>query len=268
MKRDGFDDQLTKIFKEETENIYPSWKLKDKILKELEKSETVETTMNYREVPNMKRLSLKKWAVIAACICLLVPAGLFAAGKITTYRSSSSNVSGDRTENWNDFDLMKEKADVGKGQAVESFSNGYKFESMQVVTTDGMDSAGNKVASFKDLDIIYQKKGSSEMWLELSSPHDQGDPREADQQKEVNGVSLQYFQDTYKFVPPDYKLTDQDKKLEERGDYFVSYGSDKIEIKKFSYVSWEHDGVCYSLHTFDTDLSADQMLDMAAEIVQ
>lgn len=50
--------------------------------------------------------------------------------------------------------------------------------------------------------------------------------------------------------------------------FFISYGSDERETSYVSNVIFEMDNVIYDLGTFDNDISAEEMLDMAEEIVR
>lgn len=73
---------------------------------------------------------------------------------------------------------------------------------------------------------------------------------------------------TNKLVPPDYKLTDEDKKAKENGELVFSYGSDKVEIIEVQSAVWTEDGVHYLLMQMDGKLSADELADMAAEAIE
>ena len=59
----------------------------------------------------------------------------------------------------------------------------------------------------------------------------------------VDGVDVYYHSYTNKLVPPDYKMTDEDKKAEENGELVFSYGSSEVEIKEVQSVSWKKDGM-------------------------
>jgi hypothetical protein len=50
--------------------------------------------------------------------------------------------------------------------------------------------------------------------------------------------------------------------------FFISYGSDERETKYVSNVIFEMDNVIYDIGTFDNDISAEEMLDMAQEIIE
>ena len=87
-------------------------------------------------------------------------------------------------------------------------------------------------------------------------------------QKEVNGVTLSFRDSHYRFVPPDYEPSDEEKKLERRGELTISEGSDEVEDRQFQSVSWQKDGMSYSLYGFDTGLDAQTMLELASGLVE
>ena len=56
--------------------------------------------------------------------------------------------------------------------------------------------------------------------------------------------------------------------MQKKDNFYLSYGSDEIEMKQYSYAKWEKDGVSYLLGGFDNGLSGDELIQMAAEIIQ
>ena len=62
-------------------------------------------------------------------------------------------------------------------------------------------------------------------------------------------------------------LTEEDKAGEARGDFYISVGSQEVEIHQNQTVTWDKDGVHYQLLGFDLSLNAEEMLDMAEEII-
>lgn len=46
------------------------------------------------------------------------------------------------------------------------------------------------------------------------------------------------------------------------------HGNDKVEIQECSYVQWEKDGIFYRIQGFDTDISPQEMLAMAGEMIE
>ena len=48
---------------------------------------------------------------------------------------------------------------------------------------------------------------------------------------DVDGTTVYTMEDTYKFVPPDYEMTEQDKEDEASGKYIFSYGTDEVKYQ-------------------------------------
>ena len=84
----------------------------------------------------------------------------------------------------------------------------------------------------------------------------------------VDGVDVYYHSYTNKVVPPDYKLTEEDKKAEESGELVFSYGSSEVEIIEVQSVSWKKDGIYYQLLQIDGNLTADELTEMASEVIK
>lgn len=52
------------------------------------------------------------------------------------------------------------------------------------------------------------------------------------------------------------------------GHYYISFGSDRIEMKNYRSVIWEKDGIRYMITGFDTGLSANDLFKMAQSILK
>ena len=85
--------------------------------------------------------------------------------------------------------------------------------------------------------------------------------------KTVKDTDIYYYSYTNKSVPAEYKLTDDDKRAEESGELVFSYGAEKVEIKNVQSVTWIKDGTQYQLLQIDGKLSADELSDMAEEVI-
>ena len=86
--------------------------------------------------------------------------------------------------------------------------------------------------------------------------------------RDVLGTTVYYSRDTYKFVPADYELTEEDQKNMEQPNHYISYGSDKVEVQTCDNVIFEMDGKRYTLLGFDNDMTADEWYDMAGDLIQ
>ena len=77
---------------------------------------------------------------------------------------------------------------------------------------------------------------------------------------------MEYRQDHYKFVPEDYQLTAQDEAWTKQPGNHISYGSERVEEKTVSFLSWEKDGVCYLLMDMGGTVAPADLYAMAAEL--
>ena len=85
--------------------------------------------------------------------------------------------------------------------------------------------------------------------------------------KTVGNADIYYHSYTNKIVPADYVLTDDDKKAEENGELVFSYGSPEVKISEVQSVTWFKDCMQYQLFQIDGKLSADELANMAEEIL-
>ncbi|MCM1268302.1 MAG: hypothetical protein NC302_10395 [Bacteroidales bacterium] len=230
-----------------------------------ELKERIDETIREREVQHMKRISTKKLVIAVAAGCLLLSGSVFAAGHATSF---VTNVF------WNemvrDYDRLGEMEEqLGYPvDAVEEFANGYRFQSMSVDEWEGRDESGNGIYTFKSLGINYEKRGEKPISLYVEKPVEAPvRDRQPDATRGCGDITLYYDSRTNKQVPPDYELTDEDRAAEASGDIYISVGTSEVELHQSSGVSWEKDGVSYDLLGFDLNLSAEEMLDMAEEIL-
>ena len=64
-----------------------------------------------------------------------------------------------------------------------------------------------------------------------------------------------------------YELTEEDKINQQKENYNISVGTDQVEIQRVTHVMWKKNGISYDLFGYDLDLSAEEMLDMAEEVL-
>lgn len=256
-RKENWEERIKDVLALECDGITASQDLKDRIDDEILRSR--------KEAGNMKKLSAKKLVIGVAIGCLLVSGGALAAGHAVNLVSHSSVT--DMSRSYSDMDAQMQKLGY-KADTVEKFTNGYQFESVLVRDTQGQDQDGNTVYTYKTMGIRYTASGEPSVSLDICKPVEtQAIAQGAKETRVCGDVTLYYSSDTYKFVPPDYELTAEDKANQERDDYYISYGSSEVEIQLNSNVVWEKDGILYVLMGFDLNLDADDMFDMAEEIM-
>ena len=110
------EDKMGRLFrnglKRETETIGVSDFLKTRI--------DMEITARQEERTMRKKIHFKRYIAAAACVCLLVPAGIFAGGKVSSYVSSTNGADYKTSTDWKDLDKMEKRAGI-ETDAVESF---------------------------------------------------------------------------------------------------------------------------------------------------
>ena len=207
--------------------------------------------------------SKKKIALIAVAATLVMGITVFAAsGIISQWFSSSSSIPDYKTLPTAE-QVVK---DIGyEAVTIDEFANGYKFDNGSVVDNVLTDDNGKAVEKFKSVTFCYLKD-NDEVLFSQDKVNSQVETN-GEVVANVDGVDVYYHSYTNKLVPPDYKMTDEDKKAEETGELVFSYGSSKVEIKEIQSVSWKKDDMNYQLLQIDGKLSADELVEMAKEVI-
>lgn len=217
----------------------------------------------YTERKSYTMKSKKKISLIAIAATLVLGITVFAAsGIVSTWFSSSSS-----TPDYKSLPTAEQVAgDIGyEPVLIESFENGYTFKDGSIVKNNLKDENGNSVEKFKSVSFDYEKDGDTVIFAQdkVKSKIDIS----GDVVKNVKGTDIYYYDYTNKLVPPNYKLTDDDKKAKENGELIFSYGSSKVEIKEVQSVTWVKDEMQYQLLQIDGKLTSDELVKMAEEIL-
>ena len=214
-----------------------------------------------------KRMGVKKTAIIVAA-CIMVFGVTATATGIATGVVSHNKIE-TRTSNFEDLEKIEQLAELDI-TAVESFSNGYKFDHMEIGESTTQDDSFNDLLSYKGISMNYVKENEPYVAIYMD-PKDMvsGDGSEdAMDSRVVGDVNVYYSCDEYLFVPVGETLTDEEKERDANDPhFFISDGSDERETRMFSHVSFVMGDVYYCMLSFDTNMSADEMMDMAEEII-
>ena len=214
-----------------------------------------------------KRMGVKKTAIIVAA-CIMVFGVTATATGIATGVVSHNKIE-TRTSNFEDLEKIEQLAELDI-TAVESFSNGYKFDHMEIGESTTQDDSFNDLLSYKGISMNYVKENEPYVAIYMD-PKDMvsGDGSEdAMDSRVVGDVNVYYSCDEYLFVPVGETLTDEEKERDANDPhFFIIDGSDERETRMFSHVSFVMGDVYYCMLSFDTNMSADEMMDMAEEII-
>lgn len=221
-------------------------------------------TPERRKRPMLKSKKLRTVLIAAIAVMALSVSAFAATGIITRWDSHS----------WArpEYDTLptveQTIKDVGyAAKLIEEFSNGYAFQAGSIVDNDLVDEGGHSAESFKSFNFTYAKDGD-EVWFSQDKYDSDLGEASGDVAATVDGIDVMYFSYNNKLVPPDYKLSDEDKAAEEAGELIFSYGSDEVTTQVVQCVFWQEDDVHYSLTQMDGALSAEELVAMAAEVIQ
>lgn len=215
-----------------------------------------------RKVNYMK--SRKKFIILAVAAVMLLSVTAYAAsGLISTWYSSSSPA-----------DELKsiptsEKCIDELGYApvlVDSFSNGYNFDSASFKKNALADDNNKIVEKFKSISCHYTKDDET---VVLSVDKFNSTAEESGNiYTNIDGTDIYAHSFNNKIVPPDYEMTEEDKAAEAAGKvYFNEDGIDHFEDHFVKSISWEIDGIKYNLMQGNGTLAIDDLVAMAQELI-
>jgi hypothetical protein len=155
---------------------------------------------------------------------------------------------------------------------VESFSNGFYFDSASINDTAALDHDNNQVAASRGITFFYKTDLSEKgqlMTLSTDPEMADMDDNSGSNQEVIPGKNfdLIYSKVTFKLVPEGYIPTEEEKLLEEKGTLWISYGADETEVSDIQYVKWVKDGILYNLMENGYGLEKDEILKMADEVI-
>ena len=212
-----------------------------------------------------KMLKKKRLGGLIAVAVLALSITAFAAtGIVSSWYASSSSRPDYRTLPT----AEQVRKDIGYDVVlIDQFSNGYTFHNGSIVSNKLEDEDQQAVEQFKSVDFRYQK-GKDEVDFSqdryTSQMETQGIVVDS-----VGDTEITYFSCINKIVPPDYKLSAEEKAAEENGELVFSYGSDKVELVTWQSVSWQIGEMHYQLfQEVDKDsLTQEELVAMAKEAI-
>ena len=222
----------------------------------------IDSSYSERKIKIMK--SKRKIFVIAAAAALVLGVTAFASsGLVKTWYGHSWGV-----PKYSSLPTAEQCMDeIGYTPVlIDSFENGYTFQSGTVISNDLRDEGNNSIEKFKSLSFRYEKAGDT-VDISQKKYNNESEPS-GDVIAAVDGVDIYYSSYTNKSVPPNYEMTAEDERAKESGDLVFSWGSDQVEITKVQSVSFEKDDIHYNLLQTDGKLSADELAHMAEEIIE
>ena len=275
------DERMEMLLKESFVNIRPGAELQEKLLQRLYAQEQVLTGRQQGNRYNLRRRVLTTACVLAA----LLVTGCAAMEIVKHYRATEIT-----TEYANYEDLQQAAQDLGKTfRTVETFSNGFDFQSAALVNTEALDEKGEKLFGDQLLELFYQKgtdivtigvetaevgeKIAHKSFEELMKDVMADEQNSVTELKTVDGIRVYYEGYARKYVPDGYQLTPYDQTSIAAGKYEIVYGAESQYMKCISRVMLEMDGLVYCINyrgvypNWDK-YGAEGLEQMAAEIIR
>jgi hypothetical protein len=223
-----------------------------------------------KEKRKMKRKVIKRSLIIAAAVIILGVGAFASSGKMTYIIGTSSS--------YPDYTKLptaeQSKKVIGfVPKLISEFSNGYTFDDASIQNNSIISYDDNTKISVVDENggkyksIMLRYKNNDDEILLDAFPAEYSINSD-DVEKEIyNGISIKYTSYTGKYVPNDYKKTEQDLKDEADGKIIFSYGTDDVEIIEVQGVDWIKDDISYNITAMDSPLSETELIDMAKEVI-
>lgn len=151
----------------------------------------------------------------------------------------------------------------------ERFENGYGFEKICVQDTVARDEQDKEVLTYRDIDVTYRNQSGYRLSLHAYQKLEEIPMTDHDAAltRVIGDISVDYYLDHYKNVPPNYELTAEDELWEQQPGNFISYGVDEVEETDVSFLCWEKDGICYSIMDMGAQETPDTLFAMAAALM-
>ena len=256
----NIDEKITQVLHEAGENIKADEWLMTRIKQDIinEKRQGERTIMKKKHI---------KWIAVGAML-LMTSTAAYAVTNLSNHEG--------HTYHNQDFkepptvSQMNEKVGYAP-QYVEQFSNGWTFENASIVYNQSSDNEPANTQEWKSIDFNYKNQSIKGGWVTLSTTnmpyHNLSEGETVQLEAQQGNLSGLYFEQKFKFVPPNYALTEADKAAEANGSLVISYGSAEVKEEVMRNIIWQNNGVSYQLFTNCSEVDRNVLLDMANEIL-
>ena len=275
------DERMEFLLRNGFVSIRPGEEVQEKLLQRLYAQEQMLSGRQRGEWYGSQRKILT-----ALCgLAVLVVTGCAAMGIVKHYHATEI-----ATAYESYVELQQAEKDLGKSfKAVESFSNGFDFQSAALVNTEALDEREEKIFGDHLLELFYQKgtdiitigvetaevgeKVAHKSFEELMKDVMADEQNSVTELETVDGIRVYYEGYARKYVPDGYQLTSYDQTCIAAGKYEIVYGAESQYMKCISRVMLEMDGLVYCINyrgaysNWDK-YGAEELGQMAAEIIR
>ena len=224
-----------------------------------------DTYIQEAAAPRKRKLPWK--ILVAAALIPLLTITAYASD-VLNIRTLVSSMTHYTSSRFSDMDKVMDKAGF-EMDVKESFASGFAFEKAYVGDTRGLDENDREVLKYRQVQVNYRNADGVRVCLfahpDIEEIVDSESP--VAQTAQIGGVTVSYYLDHYKFVPPDYQLSEAEKQWQEIPGNHISYGTDAVEETDVGFACWEKDGVRYSLMDSGAKLTPQTLFAMAKELM-
>ena len=208
-----------------------------------------------------------RFAVVAAVMVCVLIGGAFAAGPIVGLASSTN--AGNMSTSL--ADEAKVEQDAGFAVRLPETLNGASFENMIAQTVDAIDADGNTVYSYPEFYASY-RDGETQPFMTVIASENDSDEGISDKTivdtREVNGITVTYREIPAIFLPPEgEEATEAEQAAADRGELFISYGTETREDIVYHVIDWDEDGLHYSIGANGGDWNAADFFTAAQDVM-
>ncbi len=214
----------------------------------------------------MRNMKKGRVIILAAAICLILGTAAFAGG-IGGYSILGTNQSTEQT-NYDKLDTIVETAGFSF-DSVESFSNGLKFESMNVSDCKNVDEEGNS-QPYQSVKINYSNSENQKVLLSITPAEFAKFDGRFSESFDLNGMNCYYNVQLMKLIPEGYEMSAEEKQQMEDGTVWFSSGGEDQEVEEHTWyiMNWTDGNSYYNLLTDEIQLDGEEMFNMAKEIME
>lgn len=251
-----FDEYMHDSMKEIAQDVQPDPRMRARVMNAVQ----IERT---KSRPRRMRFAV----VAAAMVCVLI-GGAFAAGPIVGLTSSMNP---NQVSTSLDDEAKVEK-EAGFTVRLPKTLNGASFDNMIAQPVNAIDADGNTVYSYQEFYASY-RDGDTKPFLSVIKSENHINEGLSDKTivdtREVNGITMTYREIPTIHLPPteDAKPTAEEQAAADRGEMFISYGSDTREDGMYHTIDWDEDGLHYAIASNDGDWTADDFFAAAEDVL-
>ncbi|MHC1748914.1 MAG: hypothetical protein AB9856_11300 [Cellulosilyticaceae bacterium] len=254
------DEEIRNTLSHKAKQVEPSSDLFNKIRKDIYEKECRETMKNKTWGFKKKR---KLVTITALCIVL---------GSITVIGATMGKSWIGHSNNSYKTYPSQEKIEKDTGftpKYTKELPGGFEYASGGPGESELRDDSGKTLTNTKTVTLVYQKGNEKPNLTLMVEKIDKEfiDNAHSKLVKSDKGIEFYYYDQDYKFVPPNYELTEADKKAEAEGKLAITFGSDEVRCENVQGISWYEEGLHYTLMGNDFHFEVEEMIEMAEYVI-